>query len=457
MEVFAAECEADPDKNSAFEAACRMSGKQETKVWAPQLCYHKRVSSVSAAVVLWGGLRPAEFAERFEVTPASLGLKVTDLLGPDTSLFKRVLARDDGRFGTLGIQYEHKVQIEVGLQEDKLCEDSRIREDQCMGLFQYYTSPSQEEPAMMNKIRIGGKTVKEVMEAISEKEAGGSKHEADGMHDDDDDGSDHDGSDGSQHNENATVMSAYNGPSIKSSGLAGAASPETPKLKKDRSFVGAPSEIASTRRETATDADSDTDDDDGAAKKIKGICLVTILVGSNRLGHKRRRLKEHAKHLAANRDDIESVVLACRFTDKLSLGRHRRGGEQPDEHHGHGARRPNLAQQGDPEPCEAMAGSCSRFSSPAAVSGVWRGWETRQALLIHRLDRALVQRPGRPRRGGLLYVRTAPFEDHFLNFFVTPLMKCAASTPKATIVADLGAAADLLVASPAVLFSADRE
>lgn len=49
------------------------------------------------------------------------------------------------------------------------------------------------------------------------------------------------------------------------------------------------------------------------------------------------------------------------------------------------------------------------------------------------------------------------FEDHCLNYFVTPLMKCADSSSKTTIVAHLREASSALVAAPPVAFAEDRE
>ena len=303
------------DKDREFEQSCQIREGEVAKTFPPSSMDLGRSQKFRARVFL-RGLKPSEFSQRFHgKSPAQCGYSLQDLVHPDQSLYKGVLLKDDGRFGCLGVSYSYESELAVILKEEHMGPQRQVRAQQGMDLFNYFTSPSAEEDQHLKRFRLTTLTPSDVEEAIEKLgKLGGSETER-AL------GSD-ESVEAAGNQEVAAVeskSSAFAGFSLRQSDLH---TPNEKRKTADASSLGLPSGSphsvhgGGSNCQDASDVDEDADVDPITAR-VLSIRLFTIL-GGNRMGHKRRRLREKVQHLSKNDDDA-SKSEAARYLDRLGL------------------------------------------------------------------------------------------------------------------------------------------
>ena len=322
-EMLADECLENSKNNEEFELSCGIQEGIIKKEWPSQSMRLVRQQTMNAKVC-YRGLRPCEFANRFSCHPQQLGFKLQDLVHPDQTSFKGVLIRDDGSFGCVGVQYEFATSIAVCIDEVKLDEARRIRESQATELFGFFTAPSGEEDPNIKKLRLATLTVEEVEQAVAKLSANETPAVSAAGFDHAEDIEHHDGADAA---EEQVVKSCYAGPTFKRSDTPRSLASEPPSAKKARlsgqgqdtlegdMSGGGDQATRGLDADSACESDQERADPDGA--RVRSICLLSILEG-NRVGHKRRRLREKADELLKNPTE-ENKLLAGRFFERLQL------------------------------------------------------------------------------------------------------------------------------------------
>lgn len=196
----------------------------------------------------------------------------------------------------------------------KVPESKRIRQSQGMDVYSLYTSASGEEHDMVKKVRLTTLAVGDVEAAIksasSDKRA---EEEREGSEQDDEDDED----------VRSAVVSACGAPTLRRmiTKLDLRSTPDTKKKKTDDSLAekstGKLSAIGGDDSDLESAGGGSTADQD--ISRLRKVCLTAILDG-NRLGHKRRRLKElRDKFEEEKLTDPEKGRKATMFTERLSL------------------------------------------------------------------------------------------------------------------------------------------
>jgi hypothetical protein len=146
------ETDSDPNANSEFEGAVKVFDGM-AKLFKDEEV-HERRGCGARALVVQRGLRPAEFALRFQRSHEDLGLPLQNLFHPDRSCFQGVLVKDDGNFGGLGVIYEYWSEFGADFTTKHMTPTLQLHPLQGKAAFDHLLLPSGGENENIKRLRL---------------------------------------------------------------------------------------------------------------------------------------------------------------------------------------------------------------------------------------------------------------------------------------------------------------
>lgn len=332
--VVADECNASPAKEQEFEILATNVQDPAKRAF---ICGQVHVNTIAGmrAAIRHRGLRPWEFKEVFEKEIAGLNVPLKDLLHPDGSQYKGILVIDNGTrdFKGHGVLYEWFREISTQWWDVKMSSNTQMCQEQGASTFKYFTTPKDQEESMMKKLRNCTLDPQAILDMIAkpgpqvDAEGDGGTRGEDGEEDDDE----------PEGLGPIVAESVYQGAVLHPAVVPQAASSMKGGKRQSsaRKSTAGESVMTGSRKKAKKGASADDLRDDLGSDSdavldaneihIRNVDCDTILSG-DRLGHKRRRLRDVMQDLGSDKDgndlvqvDSATQAIISRMQTKLDI------------------------------------------------------------------------------------------------------------------------------------------